>query len=106
MDDHRDVGRRFNRRHADLADDFWKARNPRPHYVNAKPAIIPSMGGSICNDIFTDDLGIPAVWIPHSYASCSQHWPDEHILMPLSRSAIGLMAGLYWDIGSGNAPKV
>lgn len=68
---------------------------------NAKPAIIPSMGGSICNDIFTDDLGIPAVWIPHSYASCSQHWPDEHILLPLSRNAIGLMAGLYWDIGEG-----
>jgi acetylornithine deacetylase/succinyl-diaminopimelate desuccinylase-like protein len=68
---------------------------------NAKPAIIPSMGGSICNDVFTDDLGIPAIWIPHSYASCSQHWPDEHILLPVSRSAIGLMAGLYWDIGEG-----
>ncbi len=30
-------------------------------------------GGSICNDIFTDDLGMPAIWVPHSYASCSQH---------------------------------
>ncbi len=68
---------------------------------NAKPAIIPSMGGSICNDIFTDDLGLPAIWIPHSYASCSQHWPDEHILMGLSTSAAELMAGLYWDIGEG-----
>jgi acetylornithine deacetylase/succinyl-diaminopimelate desuccinylase-like protein len=69
---------------------------------NVKPAIIPSTGGSICNDIFTDDLGMPTIWIPHSYASCSQHWPDEHILMPLSRSAAQLMAGLYWDIGAGN----
>jgi acetylornithine deacetylase/succinyl-diaminopimelate desuccinylase-like protein len=68
---------------------------------NAKPAVIPSTGGSICNDIFTDDLGMPAIWIPHSYASCSQHWPDEHILMPVIRSAAGLMAGLYWDIGAG-----
>ena len=68
---------------------------------NAKPAIIPSTGGSICNDIFTDDLGMPTIWIPHSYASCSQHAPDEHILMPLSRNAIQLMAGLYWDIGAG-----
>lgn len=68
---------------------------------NVKPAVIPSSGGSICNDVFTDDLGMPTIWIPHSYASCSQHWPDEHILMPLSRSAIGLMAGLYWDIGEG-----
>jgi hypothetical protein len=66
---------------------------------NAKPAIVPQMGGSICNDVFTDVLGMPTIWIPHSYASCSQHAPDEHILMPLSRSAIEVMAGLYWDIG-------
>jgi acetylornithine deacetylase/succinyl-diaminopimelate desuccinylase-like protein len=66
---------------------------------NAKPAIVPQMGGSICNDVFTDVLGMPTIWIPHSYASCSQHAPDEHILMPLSHSAIEVMAGLYWDIG-------
>ena len=73
---------------------------------NAKPAIIPSTGGSICNDIFTDILGLPSIWIPHSYPSCSQHWPDEHILMGLSRHAAGLMAGLYWDIGEGKGtPK-
>lgn len=73
---------------------------------NVKPAIIPSTGGSICNDIFTDLLGLPSIWIPHSYPSCSQHWPDEHILMGLSRHAAGLMAGLYWDIGDGKGvPK-
>ena len=69
---------------------------------NGKPAIIPSSGGSFCNEVFTDTLGMPTIWIPHSYASCSQHAPGEHILMPLSRGAIGLMAGLYWDIGEGN----
>jgi acetylornithine deacetylase/succinyl-diaminopimelate desuccinylase-like protein len=72
--------------------------------ANAKPGIIPQTGGSICNDVFTDILGIPTIWIPHSYASCSQHAPDEHILMPLMRSAIELMAGLYWDIGAGGCP--
>ena len=72
--------------------------------TNVKPAIVPQMGGSICNDVFTDILGMPTIWIPHSYASCSQHAPDEHILMPLTRSAIEVMAGLYWDIGAGNAP--
>ena len=64
------------------------------------PAVIPSMGGSICNDLFTDLLGLPAIWIPHSYAGCSQHAPDEHILMPVTRSALALMAGIYWDIGA------
>ncbi|HWB44546.1 MAG TPA: M20 family metallopeptidase [Hyphomicrobiaceae bacterium] len=67
--------------------------------ANAKPAIIPQMGGSICNDVFTDILGIPTVWIPHSYPSCSAHAPDEHILLSSVRSALSLMAGLYWDIG-------
>jgi acetylornithine deacetylase/succinyl-diaminopimelate desuccinylase-like protein len=69
--------------------------------ANIKPAVVPQMGGSICNDVFTDILGIPTIWVPHSYAACSQHAPDEHILMSLSRSAIELMAGLYWDIGDG-----
>ena len=73
--------------------------------TNAKPAIIPSMGGSICNDIFTDELGLPAIWIPHSYTACSQHAPDEHILMSLSKSALEMMAGLYWDIGDGHTPQ-
>ena len=71
--------------------------------ANIKPAVVPQMGGSICNDVFTDILGIPTIWVPHSYAACSQHAPDEHILMSLSRSAIELMAGLYWDIGDGRS---
>lgn len=63
-------------------------------------------GGSICNDIFTEILGMPTLWVPHSYPSCSQHAPDEHILMSVSRNALELMAGLYWDLGeSGNLPR-
>lgn len=69
--------------------------------INARPAIIPSMGGSICNDLFTDLLGLPAIWIPHSYAACSQHAPDEHILLPVTQSALSVMTGVYWDIGDG-----
>ena len=57
------------------------------------------MGGSICNDVFTDILGLPSIWIPHSYTACLQHAPDEHILLPLCREALGLMAGVYWDLG-------
>ena len=90
-------------------DDPWAlfVRDSLRRSSNQKPAIVPSMGGSICNDIFTDDLGMATIWIPHSYASCSQHWPDEHILMGLSKNAIELMAGLYWDIGSGlDVPKI
>ena len=73
--------------------------------ANAKPAVVPQTGGSICNDIFTDILRMPTLWIPHSYPSCSQHAPNEHILLSVTRSAGTLMAGLYWDIGEGRTPK-
>lgn len=82
---------------------MW-ARGSLERSSNAKPAVIPSMGGSICNDLFTDLLGIPALWIPHSYAGCSQHAPDEHVLVPLCRSALRTMVGIYWDLAEGELP--
>jgi len=66
-------------------------------------AILPNLGGSLPNDVFADDLGLPTVWIPHSYASCSQHAPDEHLLAPVARDALRLMAGLMWDLGESAA---
>ncbi len=68
-------------------------------------AVLPSLGGSICNDLFTDTLGLPSIWIPHSYAACSQHAPDEHILMSEFRDAMAIMTGLYWDLGEADLPK-
>ena len=63
------------------------------------PAILPNLGGSLPNDIFAHDLGLPTVWVPHSYASCSQHAPNEHMLAPVAREALRVMAGIYWDLG-------
>jgi acetylornithine deacetylase/succinyl-diaminopimelate desuccinylase-like protein len=69
-----------------------------------KPAILPNLGGSLPNDIFAHVLGLPTVWIPHSYASCSQHAPNEHMLAPLAREALRLMAGVMWDLGEPGLP--
>jgi acetylornithine deacetylase/succinyl-diaminopimelate desuccinylase-like protein len=82
-------------------DDPWAlwVRRSVERSSGQPPAIIPQMGGSICNDLFTDLLGLPAIWLPHSYAACSQHAADEHVLMSLCREALALMAGLYWDLG-------
>lgn len=80
------------------------ARDSIARTSNQTPAILPSLGGSLPNDIFADDLGLPTVWVPHSYAGCSQHAPDEHALASVDRQALGLMAGLYWDLGE-NAPS-
>ena len=63
------------------------------------PAVLPNLGGSIPNDVFTDLLGMPTIWVPHSYAGCSQHAPNEHLLLPIVREGLGMMAGIYWDIG-------
>ena len=61
--------------------------------------LLPNLGGSLPNDCFADVLGMPTIWIPHSYPACAQHAPNEHLLAPLARQALGLMAGLFWDVG-------
>jgi acetylornithine deacetylase/succinyl-diaminopimelate desuccinylase-like protein len=63
------------------------------------PAVLPNAGGSLPNDVFTETLGMPTIWVPHSYPGCSQHAPDEHILLDLAEEALGIMAGLFWDLG-------
>lgn len=64
-----------------------------------EPAVLPNFGGSLPNDVFSDVLGLPTIWVPHSYPGCSQHASDEHILLPVTEEALRLMAGLFWDLG-------
>jgi acetylornithine deacetylase/succinyl-diaminopimelate desuccinylase-like protein len=64
-----------------------------------RTAILPNLGGSLPNDVFSETLNLPTVWIPHSYASCSQHAPNEHMLAPVARDALRIMAGVMWDLG-------
>ncbi len=69
-----------------------------------KPDVIPNLGGSLPNEVFVDILGMPTVWVPHSYASCSQHAPNEHMLAPVAREGLRLMTGLFWDLGEQGRP--
>lgn len=68
------------------------------------PHILPNLAGSLPNDCFADILGLPTVWVPHSYRGCSQHAPNEHVLKPLCRDALRLMAGLFWDLAGAEKP--
>ena len=68
-----------------------------------KPAILPNLGGSLPNEVFSGTLGLPTVWIPHSYAACSQHAPNEHLLAPVVREALRIMTGIFWDLGEPGA---
>lgn len=65
------------------------------------PHVLPNLAGSLPNDVFADILSLPTVWVPHSYRACAQHAPDEHVLTSVCRDALGIMAGLFWDIGAG-----
>jgi acetylornithine deacetylase/succinyl-diaminopimelate desuccinylase-like protein len=81
----------------------WAAASIR-RTTNRPPAILPSMGGSLPNDIFADLLGLPTIWVPHSYRGCSQHAPNEHLPLAIARQGLALMAGIFWDLGEGGTP--
>jgi acetylornithine deacetylase/succinyl-diaminopimelate desuccinylase-like protein len=73
--------------------------------ANKRPAILPNLGGALPNDIFSELLGLPTVWVPHSYPGCSQHAPNEHLPLAIAREGLQLMAGLYWDLGESGVPR-
>ena len=81
----------------------WTAESIR-RTTGKAPAVLPNFGGSLPNDVFTDILKLPTMWVPHSYPGCSQHAPDEHILLSVTEEALGIMAGLFWDLGELKAP--
>jgi acetylornithine deacetylase/succinyl-diaminopimelate desuccinylase-like protein len=64
-----------------------------------QPAVLPNFGGSLPNEVFSEVLGLPTIWLPHSYPGCSQHAPDEHILESVTSEALEIMTGLFWDLG-------
>ncbi|MGF6549275.1 acetylornithine deacetylase/succinyl-diaminopimelate desuccinylase-like protein [Paraburkholderia youngii] len=68
-----------------------------------KTALLPNLGGTLPNEVFADTLGLPTIWVPHSYPACSQHAPNEHLLGPVVREGLQMMAGLFWDLGE-NSP--
>ncbi len=89
-----------------LPDHPWAvwARDSITATVGQAPTLLPNLGGSLPNDVFADILGLPTIWVPHSYAACSQHAPDEHVLAPIMREGLRIMTGLFWDVGEGDAP--
>jgi acetylornithine deacetylase/succinyl-diaminopimelate desuccinylase-like protein len=63
-----------------------------------RPMLLPNLGGSLPNDVFSETLGLPTLWLPHSYPGCAQHAPNEHLLAGTAREALTIMAGLFWDL--------
>jgi acetylornithine deacetylase/succinyl-diaminopimelate desuccinylase-like protein len=81
----------------------WAARSIEAS-IGRAPAVVPNAGGSLPNDCFAEILGMPTVWVPHSYPGCCQHAPDEHMLLSNAREGLAIMTGLFWDFGDEDAP--
>ncbi len=64
-----------------------------------RPIVVPNSAGGLPSDIFARNLGVPTLWIPHSYTGSCQHGPNEHILHQITREGLRIMTGLSWDLG-------
>jgi acetylornithine deacetylase/succinyl-diaminopimelate desuccinylase-like protein len=64
-----------------------------------KPALLPNLGGSLPNEVFAEILGLPTLWVPHSYPACGQHGVNEHMLKSIAREGLQIMTQLLWELG-------
>lgn len=68
--------------------------------VGKPPNVIPTIGASGPSAYFETTLSVPVIWLPFSYGGCGQHGPDEHGLGWMFEEGLGIMAGVWWDIGA------
>lgn len=102
----RDIGRnQFDASRTD-PDHPWVqwARRSIIETTGVAPNVLPCSSGSNPSEIFKAGLGVPVMWMPHSYAGCKQHGADEHGLKSLFREGLGVVAALYWDLGEDGTP--
>ena len=94
------AGQSFAASRTDLGNPWipWARTRSGAPPASSRPCC-PNFGGSLPNDVFTEVLGLPTIWVPHSYPGCSQHAPDEHILQSVTAEGLDIMAGLFWDLG-------
>lgn len=86
-------------------DDPWVrwATTAAGSATDQRVAVLPNIGGSLPNHVFTDILGLPTLWLPHSYPGCLQHAPDEHMLGTIAREGVVLAATLFHALGNPTA---
>lgn len=81
----------------------WASRS-LSHTTGIEPTVLPNIGGSLPNDVFEGILGLPTLWVPHSYPGCRQHAPDEHFLGSIAHQGLRIACGLFHDLGHTTTP--
>ena len=79
-------------------------RDSMERTLGKRVQVIPNSSGGLPGDVFVDYLGVPLVWVPHSYNGCKQHGPDEHLLRAPAREGLAAYAGIWWDLGEPGTP--
>ena len=74
------------------------ARESMERSLGTRVQVIPNSSGGLPGDVFVDLLGVPLVWVPHSYNGCKQHGPDEHLLPGPAREGLLAFTGMWWDL--------
>lgn len=89
-------------------DNAWVswARQSMHDTTGKMPAVLPNIGGSLPNHVFEDILGLPTLWIPHSYPGCLQHSPNEHMLEDIAREGLQIACGIFHDLGQPRIPEL
>jgi acetylornithine deacetylase/succinyl-diaminopimelate desuccinylase-like protein len=82
----------------------WTVRSMEKS-LGKRVQVIPNSSGGLPGDVFVDYLGVPLVWIPHSYNGCKQHGPDEHLLVAPAREGITPYTGIWRDLGEPGTPS-
>ena len=59
------------------------------------PLIIPAIGGSLPDYVFTQDLGLPLVNVPYANADEANHAPNENLEIARFYGGIKIAASVY-----------
>jgi acetylornithine deacetylase/succinyl-diaminopimelate desuccinylase-like protein len=68
------------------------------------PLLIPSLGGSLPNYVFTDILGVPAFVVPYANHDEANHAPNENLEVERFFAGIKTGAGMLTAIGAHRSP--
>ena len=69
----------------------WLLRLLEQH-GDAEPVALPTLGGTLPLWVFTESLGIPALWIPAANSDNQQHDVNEHYVLRHFYRQTGLYA--------------
>lgn len=71
--------------------------------TGAEPSVVPNLGGTVPNDAFSEILGLPTIWVPHSYPGCKQHAANEHLPLNIVQQGLRMMTSVFWELGEAPA---